>query len=386
MKKKFDFAGWVTRNDLLCSDGRIIKHNAFKDNDGETVPLVWNHDHNTPDNVLGHVLLENRDDGVYGYASFNETPAGKNAKLVVQHGDVVSLSIWANQLNQNGRNVVHGAIREVSLVLAGANPGAKIESVIRHGVEFDDEAIISTGMPIELAHADNDEEEKKPEPKKEDQKMAKEETNENESGGKEKTAKEVFDTLTEEQKTVVYALVGQAIEDAKGGSDEDDEEDEEETPQMKHNLFDNENDNENILSHSEMVEIVTDAKRIGSMKEAFLQHGINQIDYLFPDAKNVGPREPIFVQRNMEWVSSVMGGVKHSAFSRIKSIFADITGDEARARGYIKGEYKEEEVFALLKRTTTPKTIYKKQSFDRDDVIDITDIFARSIRMTISSA
>ena len=374
MKKKFDFAGWVTRNDLLCSDGRIIKHNAFKDNDGETVPLVWNHDHNTPDNVLGHVLLENRDDGVYGYASFNETPAGKNAKLVVQHGDVVSLSIWANQLNQNGRNVVHGAIREVSLVLAGANPGAKIESVIRHGVEFDDEAIISTGMPIELAHADNDEEEKKPEPKKEDQKMAKEETNENESGGKEKTAKEVFDTLTEEQKTVVYALVGQAIEDAKGGSDEDDEEDEEETPQMKHNLFDNENDNENILSHSEMVEIVTDAKRIGSMKEAFLQHGINQIDYLFPDAKNVGPREPIFVQRNMEWVSSVMGGVKHSAFSRIKSIFADITGDEARARGYIKGEYKEEEVFALLKRTTTPKTIYKKQSFDRDDVIDITDI------------
>ena len=377
MTKSYDFTGWVTKNDLLCSDGRIIKHNAFKDNDGDTVPLVWMHNHNSVDNVLGHVLLENRDKGVYGYASFNETPAGKNAKLVLQHGDVESLSIWANNLTQNGGNVLHGSIREVSLVLAGANPGAKIESVMMHGAGFDDEAIIWTGEHItfepetELKHSEP-EEEKKPKPKEE--KPMDNPNDKKETTGGEKTVGEVFKTLNEEQLKAVYIVVGQAVEDAKRNSNPEDEEDEEEL-EMKHNLFSDANeDQENVLSHSEMVAIAEDAKRMGSMKDAFIAHGINQIDYLFPDAKNVGPAEPIFVQRDMTWVNTVMKGVKHTPFSRIKSIFANITGDEARARGYIKGERKEEEVFALLKRTTTPKTVYKLQKFDRDDVIDITDL------------
>ena len=360
MSKNFDFAGWATRNDLRCSDGRIIRRDAFKDNDGQTVPLVWNHRHDEPNNVLGHALLENRDEGVYAYCTFNGTESGKAAKLLVEHGDVKSLSIYANKLRQDGGNVLHGAIREVSLVLAGANPGAYIESVISHGEEIEDEAILWTGEDICLSHADE---------KKEEETMAKPE----EDADEKKTVGDVFNTLTDEQKTVVYALIGKALEQNGGADDQDDDEDEDDE-NMKHNVFSDENDQEEYLSHAEMEAIIADAKRIGSVKEAFLQHGINQIDYLFPEAKNVGPNEPIFVQRDMTWVNSVMQGVKHTPFSRIKSMFADITGDEARAKGYVKGNYKEEQVFALLKRTTEPKTVYKKQKFDRDDVIDITDI------------
>lgn len=372
--KSYDFSGWATRNDLRCSDGRIIKHDAFKDNDGQTVPLVWNHQHNDANNVLGHALLENRDQGVYAYCTFNETESGRTAKMLVQHGDVNALSIYANKLKQNGSNVLHGSIREVSLVLAGANPGAYIDSVIRHGEESDEEAIIYTGEDIELSHAEEEPEqeiehaEKEEAPKKEEP-MKEEETKE--ETGKEKTVGDVVDSMTDEQKTVMYALIGQALK--KGDAEVEDEKKEE--PTVKHNVFSDNNENEEeVLSHAEMAEIVNDAKRNGSMKEAFLAHGINQIDYLFPEAKNVGPNEPIFVQRNMEWVSAVMNGVHHTPFSRIKSMFADITADEARAKGYIKGNRKTEEVFALLKRTTTPTTIYKKQKMDRDDVVDIVDI------------
>ena len=376
MKHNYDFAGWATRNDIVCSDGRIIKRDAFKDNDGQTVPVVWNHQHNDVNNVLGHAELENRPEGVYAYGYFNDTAAGKAARIIVNNGDVTALSIYANKLKQNGPNVLHGAIREVSLVLAGANSGAYIESVIRHGEEFEEEAFmrfIDDEYPI--VHAEEDEKEKEEKPMPKNQPV--EDDDEEKTEGK--TVGEVFDTLNEEQKTVVYALIGQALQNAEDADDEEDDDDdeedeEEETPKMKHNVFSDDYEEENVLSHAEMEEIATDARRIGSMKEAFLQHGINQIDYLFPDAKNVGPAEPIFVQRDMAWVNAVMNGVKHSPFSRIKSMFANITGEEARARGYIKGNRKEEEVFALLKRTTTPKTVYKKQAFDRDDVIDITDL------------
>lgn len=374
MKNKYDFAGWATRNDIVCSDGRIIKRDAFKDCDGQTVPIVWNHQHNDPNNVLGHALLENRDEGVYAYGNFNDTESGKAAKMLVDHGDVRALSIYANKLKQNGPNVLHGAIREVSLVLAGANPGAYIESVIRHGEEQEDEAYIwFTEDGLSLSHAEDDDEEEK-----ETKPMPKNPPVE-EDDDDEKTIGDVFESMTDEQKTVVYALVGQALKNNQGADededDEDEDEDDEDTPKMKHNAFsDDYNEEENTLTHAEMEAITADAQRLGSMKEAFLQHGINQIDMLFPDYKNVGPNEPIFVQRDMTWVNSVMGAVKHSGFSRIKSMFANITGEEARARGYIKGDRKEEEVFALLKRTTDPQTVYKLQSFDRDDIIDITDL------------
>ena len=372
MKKKFDFSGWATRNNLRCSDGRVIMRDAFKDNDGQKVPLVWNHQHNDPSNVLGHAILENREEGVYAYCTLNDTENARNTKQIIEHGDVCALSIYANQLRQNGSQVLHGAIREVSIVLAGANPGAYIDDVIRHGEISDEEAIIYTGESIHIEHADKEDDEEKKDEKMKPEKPIEKEEPEKEDGDGEETVADVFNTLNEKQKTVVYAMIGQALQQGKGKQTNEDEDDE----KMKHNVFDNDEnqDQDTYLSHSELETIISDGKRIGSLKEAFLQHGINQIDYLFPEAKNVGPNEPIFVQRDMEWVSSVMGGVKHSAFSRIKSMFADITGDEARARGYIKGAYKEEEVFALLKRTTTPKTIYKKQSFDRDDVIDITDI------------
>lgn len=382
MTKKYDFAGWATRNDIVCSDGRIIRRDAFKDNDGQKVPVVWNHQHNDINNVLGHAVLENREDGVYAYGYFNDTAAGKAARIVVDNGDVTALSIYANKLKQNGPNVLHGAIREVSLVLAGANSGAYIESVIKHGEESEEEAYIrfvDSEHPIML-HSEETEEPVKVEEEKESEAMSEEiehaEEKKEETGG-EKTVGDVVNSMTEEQKTVMYALIGQALQQSKGGSSDadEDEENEEENKKMKHNVFSDEAEKEeNVLTHSEMEAIAADARRIGSMKEAFLQHGINQIDMLFPEAKIVGGNEPIMVQRDKEWVNVVMNGVKHSGFSRIKSMFANIDGEEARARGYIKGNYKEEEVFALLKRTTTPKTIYKKQSFDRDDVIDITDI------------
>ena len=369
--ERFDFSGWATRNNLKCSDGRTIRKDAFKDNNGQKVPLVWNHQHNDPLNVLGHALLENRDEGVYAYCSLNDTEAGQNAKRLIEHGDVSALSIYANQLKQHGGDVIHGSIREVSLVLAGANPGAFIDSIICHGEESEEEAIIYTGEDIYLSHADN--EEMKEEKPMEDTKKVENKTDN-------KTVKDVFDTLTEEQKTVVYALIGQALESAgkTDDNDDNDEYDDEEDNNMKHNVFDQDEMMQgNVLSHSDMEEIFSDAKRTGSLKESFLAHavgtyGIDAIDTLFPEPKSMNT-PPEFIKRDTNWVAGVINGVHHTPFSRIKSMFANITEDEARAKGYIKGKLKKEEVFTLLKRTTTPTTIYKKQKLDRDDIIDITD-------------
>ena len=354
---KYDFSGWATKNNLKCSDGRTILRDAFKHNDGQTVPLVWNHQHNDPLNVLGHALLENRESGVYAYCKFNETEAGKNAKMLVEHGDVTALSIYANQLKQKGGNVEHGVIREVSLVLAGANPGAFIDSILRHGEASDEEGVIYTGENIELAHAEE---------KKEEEKEV--------ADNKERTVQDVVDSMTEEQRNVMYALIGQALEgsdvkhsDENGGDDE-----------MKHNVFESENiqgANSNELTHAEMEVILRDAKRYGSLKESCLQHGIEHIDepgYLFPEFKNLN-REPEFVGRDMGWVGKVMSSVHRTPFSRIKSLQADIREEDARALGYFKGNLKKEEVFTLLKRTTDPQTVYKKQKLHRDDVLDITD-------------
>ncbi len=361
---KFDFSGYATKNDLRCSDGRTIRRDAFKHNDGDTVPLVWQHVHNTPENVLGHAVLENRDDGVYAYCKFNDTQSGQNAKTLVQHGDITSLSIFANQLVQKGTDVVHGAIREVSLVLSGANPGALIDNLsIAHadGVyeDSEDEAIIYTGLPIssdELEHAD---------------------TNQNES----KTVQDVFDTLNEEQKNVVYAMLAQVMEDSVKHSEDDDEylEHNNGGDTMKRNVFDGNAtaSQQPTLSHDQIQAIMEDAERFGSLKESFLAHaqsyGIENIDILFPDARNVTPT-PDFIKRDTEWVNGVITGTKHTPFSRIKSTAADITAEEARARGYVKGNLKKEEVIKLLKRVTTPTTVYKKQKLDRDDIVDITDL------------
>ena len=372
--EKFDFSGWATKANLKCSDGRTIMKDAFKHNDGQTVPLVWNHQHNDPNEVLGHALLENREEGVYAYCSLNDTETGKTAKLLVQHGDVVALSIYANQLKQNMNNVIHGNIREVSLVLAGANPGASIDSIIMHGEESQEEAVIFTGEDIMLAHAEDEtsDEETITHADKED-KEEKMDTDKKETG--DKTVKDVIDTLNEEQKKAVYAMVGMVLEDASNKNKNEESEGGDET--MKHNAFDqNDQNNENVLSHDAMETIINDGKRYGSLKESFLAHadeyGITNIDYLFPEAQTLN-KTPEFIQREMGWVQKVMNGTHHSPFSRIKSVFADITEDEARARGYMKGNLKKEEVFSLLKRTTTPTTIYKKQKLDRDDVVDITD-------------
>ena len=359
--KNYDFSGWATKNNLKCSDGRTILRDAFKHNDGQTVPLVWNHQHNDPLNVLGHALLENRETGVYAYCKFNDTEAGKNAKMLVEHGDVTALSIYANQLKQKGGNVEHGVIREVSLVLAGANPGAFIDSILRHGEASDEEGVIYTGEMLVLYHA-----EEQNEKKEEDKKVAE---------GKERTVQDVVDSMTEEQRNVMYALVGQALEGSNvehseinynGGDDE-----------MKHNVFEQENVKgaNDTLTHAEMEVILRDAKRYGSLKESCLQHGIEHIDepgYLFPEFKNLN-REPDFVGRDMGWVGKVMSGVHRTPFSRIKSLQADIREEDARALGYMKGNLKKEEVFTLLKRTTDPQTVYKKQKLHRDDVLDITD-------------
>ena len=370
---KYDFSGWATKNNIKCSDGRTILRDAFKHNDGQTVPLVWNHQHNESANVLGHAVLENREEGVYAYCTFNDTEAGKNAKLLVEHGDVTALSIYANQLKQNGSNVMHGTIREVSLVLAGANPGAFIDSIIRHGEFCEDEAVIYTGENLSLEHADqkpSDKDDKAGEDDKGDGKV---------EGNKQKTIKDVVDSMSEEQKNVLYALVGQALEGkemAQSAIENNNIEDGGEQ-EMKHNVFEGkETDNKDVLSHDAMETIFKDAKRYGSLKESFLAHadqyGIKDIEWLFPDAKNVN-MPPDFIKRDDSYVQKVMRGVHHVPFSRIKSMHADITADQARAKGYIKGKLKKEEVFTLLKRTTSPTTIYKKQKLDRDDVIDITD-------------
>ena len=377
--EKFDFSGWATRNDLKCSDGRTIRRDAFKDCDGKTVPLVWNHNHNDPNNILGHALLKNRPEGVYAYGKFNDSESGKVAKLLVDHGDISSLSIMANQLKQNGGDVLHGVIREVSLVLAGANPGAFIDTVVAHSDDSDETAIIFTGEFLEFEHGEDLEEE--------DTKVAEEEIKEekveegithadedSKTDDSAETVADVFNTLTDKQKQVVYALIGEALTSADGEDDTTDETTTEEESEVKHNVFDKDTEireDENVLSHEAQMEIIGDAKRYGSMKESALAHGIDDVEWLFPDYKEQN-NPPTFIQRDMAWVSKVMNAARHSPFSRIKTTFADITEDEARARGYIKGKMKKEEFFSLLKRTTDPQTIYKKQKMDRDDVIDIT--------------
>ena len=364
MGKTCDFSGWATRNDLRCSDGRTIRKDAFKHNDGQKVPLVWNHQHNDPFNVLGHAMLENRDEGVYAYCTFNDTESAQAAKKTVEHGDIVALSIFANKLKEHGSDVIHGAIREVSLVIAGANPGAFIDTIaIAHGEESDGEAIIYTGLP--LVHA-----EKEKEPEQQNKEEDKEDNN------KEKTLGDIVESMNPEQKDVMCALIGQAIGDGEEDTD-DNNESEGGEESMKHNVFDQDGQqNENVISHAELSAVIADAKRHGSMRESALAHGITDIEYLYPygpdDGRNV-TATPQFIQRDMGWVQKVMRSVHHTPFSRIKSILANITEEDARAKGYIKGKLKKEEVFKLLKRSTSPTTVYKKQKIDRDDYIDITD-------------
>lgn len=365
-QRECDFSGWATRNNLRCSDGRTIIKDAFKDCNGHKVPLVWNHQHNDPSNVLGHALLENRDEGVYAYGYFNDTESAAVAKAIVQHGDIVALSIYANQLKQNGPNVMHGVIREVSLVHAGANPGAFIDTVISHSDDQDEEAVIYTGENIEISHSGStyvEEEEKE------------------DMADSEKTIGEIIDGMTDEQQDAVAAIISELVDDDDEYDedeydeyeDDDEYDDEEDYEDMKHNVFENDyDDGIDYLSHSDMEEVITDAKKFGSMKESALQHGIENVDYLFPEAREMN-NPPEWIKRDTGWVSTVMSGVHHTPFSRIKSSFADITEDDARAKGYIKGKLKKEEVFSLLKRTTSPTTVYKKQKMDRDDVIDITD-------------
>lgn len=396
--ENYDFSGWATRANLKCSDGLTIMKDAFKHNDGKVVPLVWNHQHDNPNEVLGHALLENREEGVYAYCKFNDTESGNTAKLLVQHGDVNALSIYANQLKKQNNFVEHGNIREVSLVLAGANPGAWIDSVIKHGEESDDEAVIYTDETINLSHggcggkSDEKKKEKSIEHSKETEETPAETTkSETTKPESEETVADVLNTLNEKQKTAVYAIISKALE--YDGEDDNDEEIKGGNETMKQNVFDKDN-TQNSLSHADMEAIFKDAKRCGSLKEAFLAHSdelahamststetssgdqtygiIGADDWLFPEARLLN-NPPEFIKRKTEWVSTVMNGVHHSPFSRIKSMFADITEDDARARGYIKGKMKKEEFFTLLKRTTTPTTIYKKQKMDRDDIVDITD-------------
>ena len=365
----YDFAGYATRYGVPCADGRIIDKTAFLQNNGKKVPLVYNHQHNDISSVLGHAFLECRDDGVYAYGYFNDTDNGVEAKNQVIHGDLDSLSIWANRLQESGnpprKHVAHGDIKELSLVLAGANPGAFIEEIVAHSDEEGYEAFIYSGDSLELNHSEGDTE-------KEDKPMA--DTNK-EQEPESKSAKEVFDEMTEEQKQVAIAIAGQAVEEAlkERGIDPEKDDDDEGGEEMGHSCFDNTGEDTNVLSHDDMVTIVKEAEKTGRMSDAFLAHGIENIEYLFPDAQTINGA-PDFIKRNDEWVNDVMNNVHHTPFSRIKSVFANITEDDARAKGYIKGKLKKEEVFSLLKRTTTPQTIYKKQKIDRDDYIDIVDL------------
>lgn len=381
-----DFSGWATRNDLKCSDGRVIRRDAFKHDDGIKVPLVWNHQHNDPRNVLGHAWLENRPEGVYTYGFFNDSESGEIGKILVKHGDICALSIYANQLQQRGCDVLHGEIREVSLVHAGANPGAFIDSMLKHGEDSDDEAIIYTGMPLYLSHSDADKQEDKADDgEKKETSEKKDDPEKKTDSDEEKTVADVINSMTEEQKNVMYAMIGQAMDD-QGESDPESEDNNDDdskggTNTMKHNVFDKDDrQKENVLVHSDGSEVSSeeistifgDIRRYGSLKDSVLAHGIDNVDYLFPDAQTL-VNTPEFIQRDTGWVKKVMSGVHHTPFSRIKSIFADITEDDARAKGYFKGKLKKEEVFGLLKRTTIPTTVYKKQKMDRDDVVDITD-------------
>mgnify|MGYP001771286525 FL=1 len=391
--EKYDFSGWATKNDLKCTDGRVIRRDAFKDDDGKRVPLVWNHQHNDPFNVLGHADLKNREDGVYAYCKFNEdTQQGRNAKLLVEHGDVNALSICANQLKERGSDVLHGIIREVSLVLAGANPGATIVNVMEHSDESGETAIICTNEKLVLEHADNG----SSDITKEDEPVAEEKT--------EKTVAELMQSgmakLDQDEKDAFYAVIGAALEQGSSEMEQSDDLDEnsttdEEEDTVRHNTFDAATDSkktDDALMHAEILnESLKDGKRYGSLKESIkdpaLQHGIDDIELLFPDPKAQG-QQPVMVTRDMDWVDTVMNGVHHVPFARIKSIYADLTEDEARAKGYIKGKYKKEQVFGLLKRTTQPTTVYKKQKFDRDDLIDaefdIIPMIRREMRMMLN--
>lgn len=381
---KYDFSGWATKNDLLCSDGRTIRRDAFKDNDGKVVPLIWNHDHTDPSNVLGHALLKNVADGIYAYGSFNSNPKAREAATLLAHGDIKALSIWANRLQQRGGDVLHGDIKEVSLVLAGANPAAIIDSVMVHGEESDEEAIIYTGESICHSSGELKDETEETE---ETVEHADDKADEPEKSDDDETVADVFETLSEKQKDVVYALIAEAISENKGEENEDNKE---EDSVMKHNVFEQQNgeQQENVLCHADVKAAFDDAKRYGSLKDSFVAHGLKEvtymahadgdygiknIDYLFPEARNVNNTID-FIKREDSWVRDVMSRVHRSPFSRIKSVHANITEDEARAKGYIKGNMKKEEVFTLLKRSTTPTTVYKKQKLDRDDVLDITDL------------
>jgi len=396
--KKFDFSGYATKNDVPCTDGRVIRKDAFLENNGTIVPLVWQHIHDNPTNILGHALLENREDGVYCYCSFNDTEAGKNTKMAVQHGDLTSLSIYANKLKQQGASVLHGAIREVSLVMAGANPEAFIDNIsIQHGDSVEpiaDEVIIYSGDfldPTEIEHSDSilDEEEIEHSETKTVPEVTVPEA--------EKTVQDVFDTLNDEQKNVVYAMIADALEETPTPETTPKTEPAKTEPIktndgkkvvvhseggkiMKNNVFDKatENKDEKVtLSHSEVNAIFTDAKKSGSLKESFLAHavtyGVENIDFLFPDARVVNG-VPEVIKRDDVWVEAVLAASNHTPFSRIKSTAVDLTADEARAKGYIKGGLKKDEVIKLLKRTTSPQTIYKKQKLDRDDIVDIVDL------------
>lgn len=383
MDKDYDFGGWATKNNIKCSDGRTILKDAFKQNDGQKVPLVWNHQHNDPSEVLGHALLENRDEGVYAYCKFNDTESGRTAKSLVANGDVDKLSIYANKLKTHMNNVMHGCIREVSLVLAGANPGAFIDTVISHGEdsESEEEGVIYTDEHIEmLQHSDEDEDNKNKNEKGETN--MEEDQKEIEHNDEEKTIEDIFNTLNEEQKQAVYAIVGQALE--KGdepnneGSEEDQKNNDEGEENMKHNVFDNDNDNnEEVLQHSEILaSAIADAKRVGSLRESVIEHAainnITDISKLFPDATALN-KEPIMVEKDQTWVGKIINTIKHTPFSRVKVTIGKMTEPQARAKGYIKGNKKVNIQMAALNRVVTPTTVYIKNEIDRDDVIDITD-------------
>ena len=419
MKTDYDFGGWATRNNIKCSDGRTILKDAFKENDGQKVPLVWNHQHNDVNEVLGHALLENREDGVYAYCKFNNTESGQTAKALVANGDVDKLSIYANKLKTHMNNVMHGCIREVSLVLAGANPGAYIDSVVVHGdgADVEEEGVIYTDEALELSHSEgedagtedsnaenstnseenqngnseedvgegakesNEDSDKEPEKdiKKEDSDMNEDKEKDLEHNDEGKTVQEVFDGMTDEQKNAVYAIVGQAVADATGEGDEDNNEENDDNggEDMKHNVFDNDKNNDEVLQHSEILaSAIQDAKKYGSLKESVIEHAainnITDIGKLFPDATALN-KEPIMIEKDQTWVGKIINTIKHTPFSRVKVTMGKMTEPQARAKGYIKGNKKTNIQMAALNRIVTPTTVYIKNEIDRDDVIDITD-------------
>lgn len=419
MKTDYDFGGWATRNNIKCSDGRTILKDAFKENDGQKVPLVWNHQHNDVNEILGHALLENREDGVYAYCKFNNTESGQTAKALVANGDVDKLSIYANKLKTHMNNVMHGCIREVSLVLAGANPGAYIDSVVVHGdgADVEEEGVIYTDEALELSHSEgedagtedsnaenstnseenqnenseedvgegakesNEDSDKEPEKdiKKEDSDMNEDKEKDLEHNDEGKTVQEVFDGMTDEQKNAVYAIVGQAVADATGEGDEDNNEENDDNggENMKHNVFDNDTNNDEVLQHSEILaSAIQDAKKYGSLKESVIEHAainnITDIGKLFPDATALN-KEPIMIEKDQTWVGKIINTIKHTPFSRVKVTMGKMTEPQARAKGYIKGNKKTNIQMAALNRIVTPTTVYIKNEIDRDDVIDITD-------------